>query len=80
MSTIIPVDAVTYSASGLDPHISVQNALLQAPRVAQSRRLPDSAVLELVRVNSVPRQFGFLGEPTVNVLELNLSLDKKQQE
>ena len=72
----IPVEAITYSASGLDPHISVNNALLQAPRVAQNRHIPLTLVLALVKTYSKPRQFGFLGEPVVNVLELNLHLDK----
>jgi K+-transporting ATPase ATPase C chain len=71
----VPIDAVTASASGLDPDISIQNALDQAPRVARARHLPVSQVLALVRRYTQGRELGFLGEPTVNVLELNLALD-----
>jgi K+-transporting ATPase ATPase C chain len=71
----VPVDAVTGSASSLDPHISVANARLQAPRVADERGLDVAQVLELVDDNTDPRALGFLGEPGVNVLELNLALD-----
>lgn len=70
----VPVDAVTSSASGLDPHISVANARIQAGRVARERKLPSAAVLALVRAHTDPRGLGFLGEPGVNVLELNLVL------
>jgi K+-transporting ATPase ATPase C chain len=70
----VPVDAVTASASGLDPHISVANARLQAPRVAEVRRLPLSRVLALIDAHTDGRSVGFLGEPGVNVLELNLAL------
>ncbi|HZO89269.1 MAG TPA: potassium-transporting ATPase subunit KdpC [Chthonomonadaceae bacterium] len=72
----IPADAVTRSASGLDPHISPANAQLQAARVAQARRLSEEQVRRLVMENTEGRQFGFLGEPRVNVLRLNLALDK----
>jgi potassium-transporting ATPase KdpC subunit len=72
----VPVDAVTASGSGLDPGISVQNALDQASRVARVRHLPDYQVIELVRRYTEGRSLGFLGEPTVNVLELNLALDR----
>jgi potassium-transporting ATPase KdpC subunit len=72
----VPVDAVTASGSGLDPDISVQNALDQAPRVARSRGLPVSAVTSLVHRRTQGRQLGFLGEPTVDVLDLNLALDR----
>jgi len=72
----VPVDAVTASASGLDPDISVQNALDQAPRVARARHLPLSRVLDLVHRYTSGRELVFLGEPTVNVLELNLALDR----
>jgi len=72
----VPADAVTSSASGLDPHISVANALLQAPRVARARRLPLETVQGLVARATAGRDLGVLGEPGVNVLRLNLSLDE----
>ena len=71
----VPVDAVTASGSGLDPDISVQNALDQAPRVARARHLPASRVIALVHRDTEGRQWGFLGEPVVNVVKLNLALD-----
>jgi len=71
----VPVDAVTASGSGLDPDISVQNALDQAPRVAAARHLPVSQVIALVHHHTQGRQWGFLSEPVVNVVELNLALD-----
>jgi K+-transporting ATPase ATPase C chain len=71
----VPIDAVTASGSGLDPDISVQNALDQAPRVARARHLPVREVVALVHRYTSGRQWGFLGEPTVNVLQLNLALD-----
>jgi potassium-transporting ATPase KdpC subunit len=71
----VPVDAVTTSASGLDPDITEANARMQAPRVAAARGVPVGSVLALVDEHTSGRQFGFLGEPRVNVLELNLALD-----
>ena len=72
----VPVDAVTRSSSGLDPHISPANAALQAPRVAKARNMSTDAVMELVRQHTAGRQLGILGEPRVNVLMLNLALDQ----
>jgi K+-transporting ATPase ATPase C chain len=71
----VPVDAVTASASGLDPHISVANARLQAPRVAALRQLDEATVLDMIDAHTEGRDLGVLGEPGVNVLELNLALD-----
>ncbi len=73
----IPVDAVTTSGSGIDPHISPANAAMQAPRVAAVRDLPPAAVQRLIEQATDDRALGFLGEPGVNVLELNLALDRE---
>ena len=73
----VPADAVTSSSSGLDPHISLKNAFLQAPRVAQARGLGSEALEKIIRANTEGRDVGVFGEPRVNVLKLNLALDKK---
>ena len=73
----IPVDAVTTSASGIDPHISQAYAQLQAHRIAAVRNLPLATVQNLISENTDGRSLGFFGEPGVNVLELNLALDKE---
>lgn len=76
-SVPVPVDAVTASASGLDPHISVPNALLQVRRVAEARGLSDEAVRRSISAHTEGRTLWILGEPRVNVLMLNLDLDGK---
>jgi len=73
----VPADAVTSSGSGLDPHISVQNAVLQTPRVAKARNLSPDQVASLVQKYTDGRDLGIFGEPRVNVLKLNLALDGK---
>jgi len=75
---MVPADAVTASASGLDPHISVENALLQARRVAKARSLAVELVREKIDAHTEGRSLGILGEPRVNVLMLNLDLGGKQ--
>ncbi len=75
-NTPVPADAITASGSGLDPHISVRNAELQASRVAKARNVGMEKILELVRANTDSADLGILGEAGVNVLELNLALGK----
>ncbi len=71
----VPADAVTASGSGLDPHISVRNAEVQAPRIAKARNIGVEKVMELVRANTDATDLGLLGDAGVNVLKLNLALD-----
>jgi potassium-transporting ATPase KdpC subunit len=72
----VPMDLVTTSASGIDPDISPQAAVYQAPRIAKARNIPTEKVVALINAHAHARTFGFLGEPRVNVLELNLALDQ----
>jgi K+-transporting ATPase ATPase C chain len=72
----VPVDLVTTSASGLDPHISPAAAEFQIPRVARERGMNEDELRRLIKAHTEGRQFGFLGEATVNVLELNIELDR----
>jgi len=77
-TSTVPADAVTASASGLDPDISLDNAMIQAPRVAKARHLSLSTVQGLMQQNIDPRGLGFLGEEGINVLTLNIALDNLQ--
>ena len=72
----VPIDMVTTSASGLDPDITPDNAYYQAPRVAHARNVPEEQVRKLIVLRTLGRDLGFLGEPRVNVLALNLDLDR----
>jgi K+-transporting ATPase ATPase C chain len=73
---LIPVDLVTSSASGLDPHISIAAAYYQAPRIARLRKIPENEIIDIIKKNTQGRFLGIIGEPVVNVLAVNIDLDK----
>jgi len=73
----VPADAVSRSASGIDPHVSPETAMLQAPRIAKARNVAVDRVQAVIAEHTEDRELGFLGEPRVNVLEVNLALDRK---
>lgn len=75
----IPVDLVTSSASGLDPHISVAGALYQAGRIARLRKMQENEIIQIIRNNTQGRFLGIIGEPVVNVLRLNIELDRQSK-
>lgn len=72
----IPADMVTASGSGIDPEISVQSAMIQANRIAHTRHMPEQEIAKLIQAHTVQPTFGILGQARVNVLELNLALDR----
>ena len=74
-NTIIPADIVTASGSGLDPDISIESAMLQVERISKARSIPANEIQDLITKNTENRILGFLGEPKVNVLKLNILLD-----
>jgi K+-transporting ATPase ATPase C chain len=74
--SLIPIDLVTSSGSGLDPHISIAAAIYQAGRVSRLRKIPESEIEKIIKNNTQGRFLGIIGEPVVNVLELNVELDK----
>jgi len=76
-SAAVPVDLVTSSGSGLDPHVSPAAAIFQAPRVARERHVSEAEIRRVIDAHTEGRQFGLFGEPRVNVLELNLALDEQ---
>jgi potassium-transporting ATPase KdpC subunit len=72
----VPVDLITASGSGLDPHITPESAFYQAARISAERRVPEAVITDLIKKHTENRTFGVLGAPRVNVLELNMALDK----